>query len=234
MSRTEETPRAAPLRCLTWNLHGFIGEGRRPDPERTLRVIREVGADVAALQEVDGRTHLGRLPRAFERLAEGLGGYVLEARLYGEGECAYGHVLWSRYPLHGEVVLLPGPGFEPRGAIRASVATPHGSLTVLATHFGLRPRARRRQAEAVASLVGPGPTIALGDLNEWNPAGGVDRRLRAALPERAALPSWPARRPLTPLDRVYAGGGARILEARTVPATRPASDHLGLVVELEF
>ncbi|MBB3948751.1 endonuclease/exonuclease/phosphatase family protein [Aureimonas jatrophae] len=223
-----------PLRCLTWNLHGFIGEGRRPDPERSLRVIREIDADVAALQEVDGRTRLGRLPKAFERLTAGLGGFVLEARLFGEGETAYGHMLWSRYPLSGEVVLLPGPGNEPRGVIRARVETPRGPLHVLATHFGLRPQARRRQAEAVAGLVGSGPTIALGDFNEWNPKGGVDRRLRAVLSARAALASWPAQRPLVPLDRAYAGGGARIVGARTAPATAPASDHLGLVVDLEF
>lgn len=222
------------LRCFTWNIHGFLGEGKRPDPARTLRVVQAVEADVAALQEVDGRVPLGRLPRAFEEVRDGLGGFILEARLFGEGDNAYGHVLWSRYPLSGEVVLLPGPGLEPRGAICARVETPGGALRVIAAHFGLRPLARRRQAEAVAGLVGPGPTVAMGDLNEWNPAGGVERRLRAALPERAALPSWPAARPLVPLDRIYGGGGARIVQARTVPETRHASDHLGLVAEIDF
>lgn len=222
------------LRVATWNIHGFLGEGRRPDFERTVRVIERIDADLLALQEVDGRSHLGREPFAFERLRDALGGHLVEARLVGSGGRAYGHVFWSRHPLSEEFVRhLPGPGFEPRAVIDVIVATPIGALRCLAAHFGLRPVARRSQAAFVAGFVRSGePTIALGDFNEWRRAGAVDRALREVLPGAIQPPTWPARRPLVPMDRLYASADFRIDSAEALREAAPASDHLPLVVTL--
>lgn len=227
--------RPATLAFVSWNIHGFKGEGRRPDPEHTLRVLHELDADVIALQEVDGRAHLGRLPQAFERLAEGLPGHRVEARLFGRAGREYGHLLWSRWPvvaatLHG----LPGPGFEPRAAIDAVLDTPLGPVRVLAAHFGLRPQARRAQAAFLAGLVAPGEaTIALGDFNEWRRDGGVHRRLAAVLPLAVRLPSWPAQRPLVALDRLYASRDLCLVEAEVTAGGATASDHRPLKVTLQ-
>lgn len=224
------------LRIATWNLHGFVGEGRRPDPGRSFRVIEGFGADVVALQEVDGRTHLGRLSGAFERVRAALGGQLAEARLFGPPGREYGHVLWSRHPIETATVhILPGPGMEPRGAIEALVATPLGPLRVISAHFGLDPRCRPRQAAFVADLARSGtPTVALGDFNEWRSAGPVHRALSSALAVHRPVPSWPVRHPFACLDRIYASPEMTLRAIGAVRDAAPASDHLPLVAEFSF
>ncbi len=201
---------AETIRIASWNLHGFVGEGRRPDPDRSFRVVEGFRADVVALQEVDGRTHLGRLPEAFERVRDALGDHLVEARLFGAPGRQYGHVLWSRHPIDSYAVhRLPGPGLEPRGAIEAVVATPLGRLRVIAAHFGLDPRCRPRQARFLAGLAEADmPTVVLGDFNEWRRSGPVHRALSAALPVHKPVATWPVQRPFACLDRLYASNGS--------------------------
>lgn len=224
------------VRIATWNLHGFVGEGRRPDPERSFRVVESFSADIVALQEVDGRTHLGRLPEAFERVRDALGGHLAETRLFGPPSREYGHALWSRHPFeHVSLNRLPGPGMEPRGVIEAVVVTPLGRLRVLSAHFGLDPRARPRQGAFVASLVKPDlPTVALGDFNEWRRSGPVHHALKAALPVHRPVPTWPVGRPFACLDRLYASRTVTLRSIKAVRAAAPASDHLPLVAEIAF
>ena len=222
------------IRIATWNIHGFLGEGRRPDFERTIRCIHAMDADILALQEVDGRTHLRREPFAFERLAEAMGGHFAQARLFGRTGREYGHAFWSRFPL-AEVAIrrLPGPGFEPRAVIDARAQTPLGPLRLLALHLGLRPAARRAQAEAVVALVEPGDaSVVLGDFNEWRGGGPVDRCLRRAFSDVARPPSWPAKRPFVPMDRIYTSEGLRLDDARAWIEAAPASDHLPVIATL--
>lgn len=224
------------LRIATWNLHGFVGEGRRPDPHRSFRVIDSLAADILALQEVDGRTHLRRLPQAFERVRDALGGYLVEARLFGPSGREYGHVLWSRHPIETSAIHpLPGPGMEPRGAIEALIATPLGPLRIVAAHFGLDPRCRPRQAAAVVGLRTAGvPTVVLGDFNEWRRKGPVHRRLASALPVHTPVPTWPVGRPFACLDRIYASSDVTLRTIRARSDAAAASDHLPLVAEIVF
>jgi endonuclease/exonuclease/phosphatase family metal-dependent hydrolase len=224
------------VRVVTWNVHGGVGRDGRCDLARTADLLLALAPDVAALQEVDGRRWLGREPAAFERLAALLGGHVAEARLTGRGSGAYGHLLWSRRPIRrARVRPLPGGLVEPRAAIDAAVETPFGPLRVLACHFGLGPRDRRRQADFVAALAADEgePTVALGDFNDWRGAGGaVHRALAPALPNVALAPTWPARRPLARLDRIYASAAVRIVARRAAGEAGAASDHLPLVADL--
>jgi endonuclease/exonuclease/phosphatase family metal-dependent hydrolase len=58
------------LRLASYNVHKGVGTDMRRDPNRTISVLREIGADIVALQEVDRRfgdragvLDLGRLRR---------------------------------------------------------------------------------------------------------------------------------------------------------------------------
>jgi endonuclease/exonuclease/phosphatase family metal-dependent hydrolase len=42
------------LRIVTYNIHSCRGMDRRTKPERIARVLRDIGADIIALQEVIG------------------------------------------------------------------------------------------------------------------------------------------------------------------------------------
>ena len=224
-----------PVRLMTWNIHGFFGADGRSDKSRVLDVIRRIDPDILALQEVDGRVRFGREPFAFEALADSLGGHVAEARLFGRPGNEYGHILWSRWPfLVARVILLPGGHFEPRAAIAARIDTPNGPLRVVSAHFSLTPGARRGQADAVTGLTRGGePAVAMGDFNEWLRSGPVHKWIAAALPVNLRPRSWPARRPIAAMDRIYASAGLA-LDPFTFDsvAAAAASDHLPVAAVL--
>ena len=82
------------------------------------------------------------------------------------------------------------------------------------------------------------PLVLGGDFNDF-PPGPVSRTLANRLADAGARivgrATWPSRRPLLRLDRIYTSRAvnvARVEVART-PLLRVASDHLPLVVEAE-
>lgn len=220
---------------MTWNIHGCIGRDGRCDPERIAGELANSESDIVALQEVDGRTHLGRRANAFEHFAARLGGYVAEARLIRRSGRDYGHLLWSRWPLQDvEVIILPGGTLERRGMIKARCMTPEGPARILATHFGVFPWQRPAQAAALVEQIEDAriPTVALGDFNEWRRAGTVHRILTRQLPLSAASATWPSARPIAWMDRIYASNHFQITASLTPPTT--ASDHLSIVADVSL
>ncbi|MFW5881341.1 MAG: endonuclease/exonuclease/phosphatase family protein, partial [Roseicyclus sp.] len=84
----------------------------------------------------------------------------------------------------------------------------------------------------------PRPTVLCGDLNEWRPWGGLAFS-RSVLGARFAGPApatFPVRRPVLPLDRVLAAGGAQVRKARVLDGAgiRIAADHRPLAAEVEI
>jgi endonuclease/exonuclease/phosphatase family metal-dependent hydrolase len=137
-----------------------------------------------------------------------------------------------------ERIDLSVPGREPRGAIDAVFETASGPLRVLATHLGLDPRERRKQSRVLAHrLDAEGdetPVVLLGDLNSsWGASLGALRRQMRRSPRRR---TYPARRPLLPLDRIWVRPAEILadLRAHRSPLARTASDHLPLRAELRL
>jgi endonuclease/exonuclease/phosphatase family metal-dependent hydrolase len=215
----------------TYNVHGCVGADSREDPERTLRVLRALDADVIALQELRWRPWdaLHRLDDFAARTGyRPLAGPTL---LRPDGH--YGNALLTRLPLlEARRVDLSVAGREPRGALAAVLQSAGGPVTVIATHLGLSPGERRRQMRRLLALVrrSAKPVVLLGDLNEWFLWGRPLRWLRRHFGRTPAPATWPARWPLLALDRLWVEP-ARMLERvevlRTAPA-RGASDHLPL------
>lgn len=234
-SRTQDASAETPIRIASWNIHGAIGTDGACRPDRIARIVQAMDADVVALQEIDGRTHLKRQPRAFETMADLLGGTIVEARLIGNPGREHGHIVWTRLPIRrSEVHLLPG-GLEQRGCIEAELSTPHGPLVVLATHLGLSPFARRRQiGHVLRATAGQSsrPTILVGDLNEWMPRGPVHRALTQRLPNSLRPSTFPSRRPIARLDRLYASAGLELREIAAPAEASIASDHRPIVAEI--
>ncbi|KQT54492.1 hypothetical protein ASG43_02550 [Aureimonas sp. Leaf454] len=225
------------VRVTSWNVHGCVGADRSCDPERVLAAIGRAGSDIVALQEIDGRAQFGRKEHAFERFAEGLGPNIVEARTILRPRRDYGHLLWSRWPIERSAVRrLSGGRFEARMAIDAVIRTPIGSLRVLSAHLGLIGRDRRRQAAELAEWAGEtqGPTLVLGDLNEWRASGPVDAVLGASLPVRLIPRTWPASRPLARMDRFYASRDISVESVDRDEASRFWSDHLAVTADLRW
>jgi len=223
------------IRIATWNLQKCVGLDLRRRPDRSLQVLERIAPDIAVLQEADKR--LAPRPAALpHRMAEEHGWTVVD---FGEPAGSLG---W-----HGNAMLIRGPvevedtgridlpGLEPRGAIRADLATPVGPLRVIGAHLGLVRRYRLLQLHAIRRALEhlpERPGIIAGDFNEWGDGRAIEGPLAPwrLLPP---APSYPAPRPVAPLDRFAVHGlSASAPRAwRTAPAA-VASDHLPVWCEI--
>jgi len=239
--------KAAPttLRFVSYNIHkGIGGVDRLCRLDRTIETLRGVGADVCLLQEVDEGAARSRFERQVDVLGDALG---LPHRAYAPNHRLalghYGNAILSRVPFRSTHNLsLTLPLHKKRAALHARFAVPgvrHG-LWVFNCHLGLAEAERRQQLRRILRFIdqhhGSQETLVLmGDLNDmWlklgpavlEPAGfrSVERPPR----------TFPAIRPLRPLDRVFVRGRVRIVRCDRVdgPVARQASDHLPISVDL--
>ncbi len=163
------------FRVATYNIHKCVGLDRKLDPGRIVAVLREIDADIIALQEVLCIRGANREDDQAHYIAEKLG---YEYRI-GDNRALqggiYGNVLLSRFPLgDAENHDISIAGREERGCLRVDVEfDAERRLHVYNVHLGTSFLERRRQARKLLSesilQAGPfsGPRIMLGDFNEW-------------------------------------------------------------------
>lgn len=235
--------RSGVLRLLSYNIHGCVNRRGAHDPDGVLDVIREVDADVVALQEVY-QGNASSVP-FFSGLDELDYGAALFGPTFRRMDADYGNLLLSRLPLEAKEKLDISVGrSEPRGAIAARLQWNRRPVQVIATHLGLRRRERRRQLrrierwveERVNGVGEQGCLAFLGDVNEWLPHSRGVRSLQAFFGGSRPLRTYPALFPLFALDRIFvhapgARAGWRIPD---VPGARTASDHLPLVADIAW
>lgn len=225
-----------PLRVATYNIRKALGNDRRRDPERTLRVIEALDADIVVLQEADMRLGL-RPPALPPELFEG---HSLRPVVFTHGRDSLG---W-----HGNAILIREgikvlatahidlPGLEPRGAVMADLCVRGRELRVVGTHLGLIRASRRRQLAALRAFASPtqiSARLVAGDFNEWSRL----KHLAGLGPDFRVLhspPTFHARRPMAALDRIALTDdfSLRAIAAVLTPEARRASDHLPLVADL--
>jgi endonuclease/exonuclease/phosphatase family metal-dependent hydrolase len=221
------------FRMLTWNIHAGIGPDRRYDLERVIGIIQQHEPDIVALQEVDSRGRSHALP--VDALKAALGHHAAEARTIVAPDGHYGHVLMSRWPMRTTMLHdLSVNRREPRFAIEARVGLPTGPLTVLATHLGLGYAECQQQVTRLTDIIDriPGPVILMGDFNDWHRL--LRRAMRALLPGRSNLKTFPARYPLLELDGFYWRPEAAAISWWLDPQGRHASDHLPILADFSL
>lgn len=227
------------LKVASYNIRKALGTDRRRSPERVLQVLREVDADIIALQEADRRFG--------QRTA------VLTPHLVEE------HSDWQPVALgmratsmgwHGNALLIRKsariidceqlhlPALEPRGAVMADIQIKDMLVRVVGMHLDLSGLWRRRQAAAILAHVAASsrrcPTVMMGDLNEWTRAAGCLRDFGGAFRFAETGPSFHARRPIARLDRIMVSPDLRIAACgvHQSAASRVASDHLPIWADL--
>jgi endonuclease/exonuclease/phosphatase family metal-dependent hydrolase len=225
------------IRIATYNVHRAIGTDRRTDPERILGVLREVDADVYALQEVEAHDDG---PAMLHWLGKQLGYHSITGTTLKRHDGLFGNGVLTRCPVKEKRLTdLSWRGREPRGAIAADLDCGGRRLRVVATHLGLRPAERRDQVQQLLHLFHERPhdrSVLLGDLNEWFLWGRPLRRLHRHFRETPHLATFPSRLPFLALDRIWAHPRAmlRRLQVHKTPLARLASDHLPLVATLDL
>jgi endonuclease/exonuclease/phosphatase family metal-dependent hydrolase len=227
----------ARLRIASYNVHRAIGRDRRTDPDRILAVMREVDADVFALQEVEAHDDGADM---LEWLGRKTGFHAIAGTTLMRHDGHFGNGLLTRCPVKGKRLCdLSWRGREPRGAIAADLDCGGVPLRVVATHLGLRPAERRDQVTQLLQLFKDrphDPSVLLGDLNEWFLWGRPLRRLHRHFRETPAMATFPSRLPVLALDRIWTHPRSmlRRLEVHKTNLARRASDHLPLVATLEL
>jgi endonuclease/exonuclease/phosphatase family metal-dependent hydrolase len=234
-------PAEGELRIASYNLHKCVGTDGRFDPHRSVAVIAELGADLVALQEADRRfgRRVGLLdPKLLERQA---GLVPLPVSDLPDGHGWHGNAILVRPGTQARLRRLALPGAEPRGAVVADLDLEPGPLRIVAAHFGLLPRCRRRQSAAILAALAeaePLPTVLCGDLNEWNPHERSSLHALTPLfgPVLPGPPSFPTRLPMLALDRILAWPRPLVSDvvAHDSPLARVASDHLPLTARLHL
>ncbi|MEZ5693185.1 MAG: endonuclease/exonuclease/phosphatase family protein [Altererythrobacter sp.] len=142
------------LTFASYNIHKAVGTDGRRDADRIIAVLREIDADIIALQEVDRRigeraTVLSRAalddtpwkPAALARRPRSLGWH--------------GNAILVRRDFEVlEEVAMELPTLEPRGAVRVDVSCLGHRIRILGTHLDLSGLRRRDQIRAILSEVG--------------------------------------------------------------------------------
>lgn len=242
---SDSKPRHVDIRIATYNIHRCRGMDRRTSVVRIADVIRELNADVVALQEVIGAGPGG--PGQAEELGAALGmGWVMHSVRTLRGH-QFGNVIISRHPIvhHGHYELT-WRTCEERSCQRADVDLGSGRLLhVYNVHLGTAVLERRYQAGRLAAFVHDhrvkGPKVILGDFNEWL-RGLATKTLSALFKSIDILEHLKRRRtypglfPVLHLDHIYYEGEVTVRKLELVRTRKAlmASDHLPLVAELRI
>jgi endonuclease/exonuclease/phosphatase family metal-dependent hydrolase len=229
------------MKVASYNIHKCRGADGRTRPDRILEVVKELDADLIALQEVDKR--FGRRDGLLdpEAIRRETGMRLLVQSDLPQGHGWHGNALLVRAePRSYQRLRLKLPGFEPRGAIVAELDLGDGQFRVIAAHLGLLRKSRLDQATALLKAhreMAPMPTILMGDFNEWrNRRRSSLSVLEPTFGGGVTPRSFPARRPIFALDRIlgWPDGLIRDLAVHSSPLARVASDHLPLTAYAQF
>jgi vancomycin resistance protein VanJ len=215
------------LTVLTHNVNA-----QNPDPAATAKDVISAGADVVALEELPDNqvsTYVAQLKSAYP---------------YHAVKGTVG--LWSKYPVSGVRAVDLRLGWT--RAMRAAVATPHGSVAVYVAHLpsvrvnfslGFTANGRDRSADALGLAIAqeklPG-VILLGDLN-----GTMNDRALASITSQMRSTqgvagdgfgfSWPANFPMARIDQIMVKG-IQPTKSWVLPAT--GSDHRPVAARVQI
>jgi len=225
------------IRVASYNTHGGVGRDRHFVPKRIAEVLKELDADIIALQEVESRA------TGFDMLGylrDETGFHAIAGPTLLRNGADYGNGLLTRFKVQSvNRVNLCVARCEPRGAIDAELDCSGTPMRVLATHLGLRPSERREQIQRLLRVLEsdkPLPTILMGDINEWFLWGRPLRWMHRHFEQTPSPPTFPARLPVFALDRLWVKPRTllRNIDVHASPLAKIASDHLPLTAELDL
>jgi endonuclease/exonuclease/phosphatase family metal-dependent hydrolase len=229
------------ITVASYNIHKAVGLDRRRDPERILTVLKEIDADVIALQEVDRRYGRRMAVLPLEAIRASTDYVPVPLSMKPDSLGWHGNAILVRKGIElVEAAPVPLPVLEPRGAIRADLKVEGRPLRVIGMHLDLSGLRRKHQVRSVlahcAGCATPMPTVMMGDLNEWAQRGGCLREFDAPWQVLAPGRSFPSRRPMALLDRIVVSEEWSVLGTRVhhSPLSAIGSDHLPVVALLDL
>lgn len=220
------------LTFASYNIHKAVGTDGRRDAARVISVLRELDADIIALQEADQRfgQRSSVLPRALLDDTPWVPAAVAKRpRSIGW----HGNAILVRRDmdvLDSEAIDLPM--LEPRGAACADIANGHGAFRVVGTHLDLSGVRRSDQIRSILTHLHRAhpdmPEVLMGDFNQWSARSGAMRVFDGQWLVLSPGPSFPSRRPVARLDRIALSPQWKVIShgVHHSALSAQASDHL--------
>lgn len=228
------------IKFASYNIHKAVGLDRRRDHERILRILREIDADVVALQEVDRRFGRRMAVIPLDAIHAATDYVPVPMSLKPDSLGWHGNALLVRKGIDlVEAAPVPLPVLEPRGAVRADLDAGGFRFRVIGMHLDLSGLRRRHQIRSVLGHVAECdhecPTVLMGDLNEWSQQRGCFDELDAGWRVLTPGCSFPSRRPIARLDRIIISDHWSVLGTNVhhSPLSAIGSDHLPVFASLQ-
>jgi endonuclease/exonuclease/phosphatase family metal-dependent hydrolase len=238
------------FRLITYNIHkGIGGVDRRYRPDRVAATLAHYEPDIVFMQEVASGVPRSHGHRQVDWFGDELG---LKHRVFQanvrlrQGE--YGNAILSRHPLSDcQDIELTVPLKKRRRALAArchlQVGEHRRTLALFNFHLGLAGyervmQLRRLLRDAMFTHTQSATALILGgDLNDvWGTLGRKVLEPAGLKPASGLVHTFPAFRPLRPLNRLYYRGSlnCRHCFRSRFELARYASDHLPVIAEFEL
>jgi endonuclease/exonuclease/phosphatase family metal-dependent hydrolase len=241
------------FRITTYNIHKCRGLDRRVRPGRIAEVLKQIDADIIALQEVAGMDEASPERNQLRAIAEELGFDFRTGENRRLRGAAYGNAVLTRLAIisqHNHDITWRKS--EPRGCLHVRIALKDKkpkaprSLQIYNTHLGTGFFERRYQASKLLEILSdhPDPSsarIILGDFNEWTRGRAsqlLSDRFYTAEPKQrlGRARTYPGVLPVLHLDHIYYDAQLELVNIK-LHRTRlalVASDHLPLVADFHL
>lgn len=233
------------INVMSYNIQHGRGMDDEINLERIADVIKEEGADIVALQEVDvgvERSNRLDIPRELSELT-GMPYFTFGKNIEFEGG-EYGNATLSKYPITMEDnVHYQQLGSEQRGILQTVIDYNGRDILILNTHLDYSEDDEERllyvqgMRDSIITEHDTDAAIAAGDFNDF-PGSATHEKMKEFMYDLweekgegdgfTFPPDDPDRR----IDYIFHDDGLRALEAR-VPQTM-ASDHLPVVGVFQF
>jgi endonuclease/exonuclease/phosphatase family metal-dependent hydrolase len=227
--------------CIaSYNIHSCVGTDLRRKPSRIAEVIKQLGCEIIALQEVDNQPGDHAESMQLEYFSKSLGMTAVPGLRMIRKTGEYGNALLTRFPiLDVKQRELSYPACEPRGAIDVHLDVYGRRMRVIAAHLGLRRAERTFQWRQILKEVDEEsdvPTFILGDMNEWYRGARTLKEAHRLFGEPPAPAAFPSFYPILALTRIWVRPSAAIasMDVHRTDLSRVASDHLPVKATIDL
>ena len=233
---------AQALKVMTYNIHHGADRIEVITLEEMGKFIRDSGADLVGLQEVDSLCNRSGKVDQMKRLSEITGMHYAFVRHFAYDGGAYGLGILARYPIsnvsNDRITILPKNEAKPSLAfLTAHIGLPGGKEIIFSTvHFSLNAPARLLQANEVLERIKDEgiPVILTGDLNAL-PGTEEILRLESYFTETGSAEAltFSAVKPVKKIDYIMVSTADLKKVVRSmVYSDVQSSDHLPVATEL--
>ncbi|WP_284645565.1 endonuclease/exonuclease/phosphatase family protein [Paenibacillus silviterrae] len=243
----EKTDVHFPIKVMSYNIHHGADPSDNYNLERIADVIRQSGAEIVGLQEVD-RYYSSRSNNedTIQRLSDLLGmQFAYGANLDrppsepGQPRSQYGTAVLSKYPImQNQNYWLTSYGQEQRGVLETTIDVQGVQLSFYSTHLGLDAIQRNTQADEILAIMAKrsGPKILVGDFNARPYAPEMSKFTKELQNQFADQPNGftiDSVNPSATIDYILASSDVMLGERENARVIQTqASDHLPIVSNL--